>query len=313
VRVELFPWQDPLTGWEPFDVRFLLRGRGLIDLDTPFGADDQAGAQLEDARMAINGELADGVRYRFSLDAGDEGELPSGDLEILEGWAAFELGERQSLTMGRFRRPFLRSSIVDQSTLLFFDRTAQGDVNNVYDEGARVDGAYEWVDLTLALQSGVDGTGAEGRFTARADVHLLGGGVPLEDAPYREAPEHQLSVGLAYADETGVPGGEALALDAAWRFGRVGLAGEFVDASSGVGDGRPFALTASWLPLPQDWAVGARYQDLDDAEGRRILSIVAKRYLIRGRLAGHLQVDRVEADDKLDEGWRFTLGTTLSF
>jgi hypothetical protein len=319
--LELFPWQDPLSGWEPFHMGFLLRGWWLDDEGTALGGGgDPAGFFLEDARVAVSGELDDGLDYRFSFDAGDEGSRPSGEIELLEGWASVALGERESVTLGRFRRPFLRSSIVDQGTLLFIDRTASGDRNNVYDLGARFDARYELVDLTVAAQNGDSGQASELRTTVRAELQLLGGGVALEDAPYRSTPGQQLSVGLAFADEAAVFDGDSFAFDAAWRWGTFGLSGEWVDAGAGAYDDPSlsgatdsFAVTASWLPLPEEWAVGLRYQSFDDIAGTEVWSAAAKRYLIRGRIAGHLQLDRVSADDPNAEGWRMAVGTTLAF
>ncbi|MEO0653162.1 MAG: hypothetical protein AAFZ65_20970 [Planctomycetota bacterium] len=312
-RIELFPWEDPLTGWEPYQFSFLVRARGLLDADDPFGEEDVRGFFLEDARVAISGALSDSVNYRFTFDAGDEGERDSGELELLEGWAAFDLGATQHLTFGRFRRPFLRSSIVDQSTLAFFDRTVSGDLNNVYDDGVRVDGRYELVDLTFAIQNGADATGDELRTTARAELQLLGGGVPLEDALYRIERTQQLSVGLAYADDTGLTSGDSIAIDAAWRYSRFGLSGELLSNAEDVGDSRPWAIAAQWLPLPEEWVVGARFQDYDDANDTQVLSALAKRYLVRGRIAGHFQIDLVETRNDFTEGWLFTVGTTLTF
>lgn len=317
-RIELFPWEDPLTGFEPFELRMLIRARAVEEAEDPLGAENQRGFLLEDARLALSGEISDGVNFRVSLDGGDEGVRPAGEIELLEGWGSFELGERHSVLMGRFRRPFVRSAIVDQSTLLFFDRTVVGDLNNVYDVGARIDGRYEFVDLTLALQNGEDATANETRTTARAEFQLLGGGVPLEDALYRVERRHRLSMAIGYTDETSVDSGDTVALDAAWRYDRFGLAAELLDngtatTASTLGGDRAWSITASWLPLPEEWVVGLRWQELDDVNDSRIISGVAKRYLVRGRIAGHFQIDRVDADDPDFEGWRFTIGSTLTF
>jgi hypothetical protein len=314
-RIELFPWEDRESAFGPVGLQFLVRARAQEESESPEGVEDRRGVLLDDARLSVSGLFGERIDFRFSLDGGDEGEEESGEIELLEGWGGFRLGERQHLAVGRFKQPFLRSALVDQGSLLFFDRTVVGEAFDQFDVGLRADGRYEFVDLYAAVQNGQDDT-ADGRIvTGRAEFHLLGSGVPLDDTLYRASRRAQLSLGLAYSDDSSVQDGSSVAVDAAWRYQNVGLHGELVDVGDDLvdGDRTPWSASLSHMPFPEEWEVGLRFEDLGDADDTWIASAVAKRYFVRGRIAGHLQVDRVDSDDSGLEGWRFLIGTTLSF
>lgn len=310
---ELFPWEDPSSNWAPLEIRATIRSRGERTEDRPLGAETGSRVGLDDARLSFQGALEDAFAFVFTFSAGDEGDRPAGEVELLEGYADFELDERHGIRFGKFKRPLLRSALTEIEDLTFFDRTQVALGANQFDVGVRADGRYELLDLTFALQNGDDGSSDGTVAVARAELHPLGGGTPLNESLFRSDPETHLSVGIGYADDSSLDQGGSWAFDAAWRRQRWQVLGEFVDNEPDTGDNNPYSLSVMHMPFPDEWTAGLRYQEVDDASDTEVYSAVVKRYFLRGRVVAHLQGDLADSKDPERDGWRAMLGLSLSF
>ncbi|QDU66892.1 porin [Engelhardtia mirabilis] len=309
---ELFPWQEPGSQWAPIEIHTLIRARAEISDVSSEISNDGGRVRLDDARLSINGGLVDAFEFQFTLDGGDAGSQPEGELELLEGYGDFPIGERHSIRFGQFKQPFLRGALTPKASLTFFDRSAVALGANGYDLGVRADGHYELLDLTFALQNGGDDGGNESLATARAELHPLGGGVPLTQSMFGDTGEARLSFGLAFSDDSSIDRGSSWALDAAWRANNWQLLGEYVSNDEDVGDNNPFALTMTHMLFSEEWEFGARFQDLDDVGGSQVYSLVLRRYFLRGRVSAHLQADYADSNDVEVEGTRGLLGLTVN-
>lgn len=309
---ELFPWQEPSSRWAPLEIHALIRARGEYNDGTPLGAEDGSRFVLDDARLWLTGALEDSVTFQFTLAAGEEGAKPAGEVELLEGYGEFAIDERHHVRLGQFRRPFLRSALAPKGSLAFFERTEVAKPTNRFDLGVQAQGRYELLDLTFALQNGDDDAADGSIATARAELHPLGGGVPFAESLFRSEPETRLSLALAYSDDSSLAEGGSWAIDGAWRANRWQVLGEYVDHDADVGGSQPFSVSVVHMLFRDEWEVGGRYTDLDDAGGAEVWSAVLKRYFLRGRIAAHIEADSVSSSDPAQDGTRFMFGLSLS-
>ncbi|MCB1003828.1 MAG: hypothetical protein KDB35_06545, partial [Acidimicrobiales bacterium] len=163
---------------------------------------DIDGAFLDAVRLYLDGAVG-GTDYRVSFDG------QSGSATILDAYAHWSFGEELHATFGRFRQPFLRSSLTEFNRLLMILRTRSGTLHSVRDNGAMIGGHHGRVHWDLALQNGLDSVADDYLTTGRVTVDVLGEPSRPWEGAFGGPDETRLSVGLAYADDGALGDGGA--------------------------------------------------------------------------------------------------------
>jgi hypothetical protein len=272
--------------------------------NTRSGDGERLSAEVSDLRLWNTGRVA-GLAWRASLEAG-RSEVGLADL-----WVRSPLDGRHDFYFGRFRTPFLRSGFIEENRLLFSERTPEGEANDRFEEGIKLVGQYPAFALELALQNASDGVRDALRGTMRADVHLLGAGVPWTEQSYAAPRSSTATLGLAATDDGTLEQGESYALDFSYRgHGQFGHA-ELVDRATTLGGGTPFSLTYGVLLVEDLIELGLRLADQDDAANTRSLGAIANRYLFRDLAELQFSIESVSSDDETLDGFRLRLALLL--
>lgn len=275
------------------------------------GVEDYSGFALDNVRPRIDGAVGD---FAFQIEI----EAQSGTALVLDAYAAWNLSEAVSLTMGRFQPPVLRSALVDPENLLFVLRTLPAQLLQARDEGVQVAGRWENVLVRGSLENGADGTGDDYAYTARLDWDVLGGGVRLVEGAYGSGRDACLTVGGSYHDDANAPDeGDLVALDAALTLGRFALSGEWLQVGEDpaffgdFSDTSPFAVMASFMIDPERYEVAVRYEKFDADEELDAWTLGVNRYVAGHDVKWVLNVADVSADNDDQDGAAVALGLTV--
>lgn len=311
-------------------------------------ADSALGTNIDHARLRLGGELHD-LTWRIGFDALDSG------LSLQDAWIthpnAFSDDLDISLTLGRFRPPFLSSALLDANRLLFPTRTRNGLFYSVRSPGMRAEGAHGAMGWSAAIQDGVlDPAAALG--TVRLTYDFTGrGALPWEGAL---CPDFQsrfwAAASISLEDSLG--SGLARALELHYVGGRYSLSCEWLgygndyDGDEGVGpwspdppnfiwgerrgSTHPLSITATYMFVPDLVELAMRWEDFDDVRGagftntgdpddvdydRHNLYIGLNYYVSNHDMKfhlGQLHESRDGFDDSDDITW-WGLGMSLSF
>ena len=253
------------------------------DIAMPPSGHDLGGFTWDNLRLEVSGQVG-GFELLVNTEAAIAATLATP--QVQDAWARTAVSEHLRLTMGRFRSPLLGSSLVEPENLLFILRTTDGQYwFDNRDEGAMLDGAYEALRWSLAVQNGGDGSGNDLALTGRLSFDALGEGADRVEGALASGDGTNLTLGAAYHDDASASaGGDVLALDAfassgplaaqlEWLdYGDDGLYGVFADTS-------PWSVSASYVVVPDKYEVAVRWQDLDDVNDQRALTLGINRYL----------------------------------
>lgn len=304
------------------------------DTDALFGPlndEDESGFKLDKARIEISGDLGQDYSYKVSFELTD-----STPPIVRDAYVSWKLAESVKGTMGRFKKPFLRSGLVSDKSLLFYDRTALGAFFDVREEGLMFSGNFDTVEWWLAGQNGTDGKQDDWNFTIRLAANLMGSGVGKVEGAYGAGEETNLTVGVAYGDEGEYDDGAMIAAEVALTAGPFSLAGELVDFDDGdstgsflskdgsplhygsnntladidPADSTPWDISASYL-FTDVYEAALRYEDADDTDSTTAWSLGVNRYIQGHDIKWTLQVLSSDSDLSSSEVTEWTLGLTV--
>jgi len=314
------------------------------DEDALFGAgndEKEAGFKLDNVRIEITGDLGQDYTYKVSFD------LASGTASLRDAFLCWKIGENVKGTWGNFKKPFLRSALIGDKNLLFYQRTALGDFFSVRETGLMFSGTFDTVEWYIHASNGTFGDpitdtnskiGDDFNFAARLVANLMGAGVGKVEGAYGAGDETNLTVGLAWQDDTNIDDGTAIALDAALTAGPFSLAAEIVDFDDGDSAGdfpnkaggplhygsdntladmdpagaTPWDITASYMFTDQ-YEAGLRYQDADDDDDTNAISACVNRYVQGHDIKWTLEYLHTSSDVDTAELDEWTLGLTGGF
>ncbi len=306
-------WSPPEA--QAFRPGAILRTSYTHTIGTPEG-ESVRGFELFDVRLWMEGGWG---RADFLVEAelgqgGTSAEpFEGGEPELLEAWGRFRLDERHRVRVGQVLRPILRSVLLQEDQLPLTQRTRLDQDTQNYGMGTILEGEYGFADVQLALQVADGSVAPPWIGTARVDLHLFGGGVPMEDEALGTARDFQWTFGVAYSDDGSVTEGDLLTLDTAMRFEGLGLFAEWADFGRDLGSRRPWSVTATGFVAPEELELVLRHEVLDDGASTAITSLGVTRYVAPGRFKLQGAVDRVRSDDGDLQGTRLRVITTLSF
>lgn len=281
---------------------------------------DRSGINIDRLRLSLEGKLVDNYSYKVSFELGDS----TGQVGTLrDAYVNWAFAEGFELRMGRFRQPFLQSSLISRDKLLFLDRSAAGDLVGQRDEGVALMGKFETLKVWVAGQNGADGQADDYLITGRVRANVMGGGAYEKvEGAYGAAEETNLSVGAAVADEGAVDDGLHYGVEAQLVAGPFSVAAELVDFDESIGRVHPFAgnlvgdttiwgVTASYL-ITNEYEVALRYEDADDDNDSTRWAASLLRYVDGHNLKWILQYSSVQSDLDALEIDQIGLGIALS-
>ena len=302
------------------------------DGDPTLDLGDLSGFSVPDARIELEGNVGD-YSYRIEYDTVGIGGL--GLDGLLDAYINFPIGTVNG-TMGQFKPPVLRSSLVDRDQLLFVDRTGVGEIFAVRDQGLMVSGDFDALGWWLTIQNGSDDVGDEYFFAGRAAFDFLGEGVgDSAEGAYGGTDEPSATVGVAYFNDgfTEIDGfaldgylatnvysfgfelvslGEAEAAPPPGLSGFGGIPGGLASGAFLVADdSTPFAVVGSYMLTPETWEIAARFQDFDDDADSNKIDVAVNYYIEGHDLKWTVQYSTIDSD--AGDADVITLGLLLAF
>jgi len=198
-----------------------------LNLGTPPGTEKESGFKLDKVRIEIAGDVGQDYAYKVSF------ELNSGSAELRDAYVTWKVADTVKGTMGRFKKPVLRSGLGADKNLLFQERSALGGFFDARDTGLMFSGNFETIDWSIAAQNGLDSKQDELNFAARITANLMGAGVGKVEGAYGAGQDTNLMVGLAWTDDQSMDDGQAIAVEAAMTSGPFSIAAEAVAFDEG--------------------------------------------------------------------------------
>jgi hypothetical protein len=259
------------------------------------GGPDLSGLRLGDADVWFEAR-ADDARARVSLD------LDTGVAVLEDAYMAFPFGEdtvlhRSEFAIGQFKPRILRSASMRPSDLFFVDRSLLGARFDRWDRGVQwrlLRGEFEW---HLAVVNGADGLAEDLLTVVRMDWDVYGEVRDVEGARDAESFLGAVVGASYFSDASNAPTGvdDGWAADLAISLAPYSLFVEYADLENNAGGpatgiggpapalmltgaSSPYAFGGSWA-LDEDWELGVRFQQLDDALDTSARSFAAKRML----------------------------------
>jgi hypothetical protein len=301
-----------------------------IDGDGAPGGEDEMGFKLDKVRVEISGDLSQDYSYKISFD------LASGSADLKDAYVSWKLAESVKGTMGRFKKPFLRSAQGADKNLLFQERTALGAFFDVREEGLMFSGNFVTIEWWLAGQNGIDGKQDDFNFTSKLAANLMGAGASKVEGAYGAGEETNLTVGAAYGDEGELEDGAMIAVEAFLTSGPFYLGAEVVDFDKGTtgsfpskngddlhygsdnsfvsespADTTPWDITASYM-FTDVYEAAIRYEDSDnDTAETTAWTLGVNRYIQGHDIKWTLQVMSTDGDTDAQQLTEWTLGLTV--
>lgn len=309
--------------------------RHSSDLDgdsTLAGQQDQSGFQFDSVRLEVTGDANADYSYKISFDLssgnGDSHSAsPNGNVQLKDAYASFKIWENIKGRLGRFKEPVLRSALVPENRLLFLDRTGLGDTLGRRDLGLMINGAFDVANWYVAAQDGTDGQGDEHTITLRVTADVVGkAGTGMVEGAYAASDETNLSVGLAFQDNSQLDKGRVVAAEASMTMGPFSAAAELVDFDKGdagtfglahgiigndVADTTPWDVTVSYAVTPEYELMG-RYQDADDNDDTSSFSLGVNRYIKGHDIKWQLSWTSVNTDNAIGDFDQLAAGLAVS-
>jgi phosphate-selective porin len=301
------------------------------DTDALFGpgnTEDEVGFKIDKVRIEITGDLGQDYSYRISFD------LSSGVAETKDAYVSWKMAESVKGTMGRFKKPFLRSSQGSDKNTLLYERTALGNFFDARQEGLMFSGNFDTIEWWIAGQNDSSKEN-DFNYTARLAANLMGSGAGKVEGAYGAGEETNLTVGIAYAEEQELDDGTTIGVDAALTSGPFSLSGELVDFDNGTsdsfpskgGDGlhygsgntlvttdpsdsTPWDITGSYM-FTDVYEAALRYEDADDDDSTNAWTIGVNRYIQGHDIKWTVQVLNSTSDVDSNEVTEWTLGLTV--
>lgn len=233
---------------------------------------------------------------------------------LLDAYLDIPIAQDISVRVGQFRAFVLNESQIDSGNLFFFDRSVHSTLFAGRRKGAAIGGSFDSFDWAFTLQNGGDGIADEYFWAVRGGFDLMGEGTGMVEGAYGAGEEMTSSIGISYFDDGAIDDANGWAFEGTLASNQFSLQAVVLglgDAASAsqldvndrnpflnllvaatgspgaavgiVADATPWAIGGTFmLTEPTSdygaWEIGARFQDLDDANSTRILDVGANYY-----------------------------------
>ncbi len=249
--------------------------------DIQVGGNDLGGFTVPRARVAFKGER-EGYRYKVQVD------FASGTI-LKDAYLDVPVGEH-FVRAGLLQAGISRNGSNSSSKLFFIDRSEIGDLFDNRDAGAMFHGKFGKVALNLSLMNGTDGAGDELMTAVRVAFNFMGSGIGKVEGAYGGPEELTGTAAIALYDDGEATDGSGTLIEAHVASSQFSAGVELLDAdaagvtaapgsSMAVDDATAMTLYGTYMLTPDQWEVGARFQDLDDADDTTIMDLGFNRYI----------------------------------
>lgn len=282
------------------------------------GAPDVLGFSTPNVRLRANGSNAG---YGFNI------EYDVRNSAVLDANVTFPIGDITG-TMGWFRAPLASSGLRNVDDQFFVNRSIIGNATSARQAGAMLNGAFEdQLDWWLAVQNGTDGLTDEHQISARASFNFMGNGLGATEGAYGGSEDMNGTVSVSFGDDGGFADGGYFGIDAGVATGDYWASIEFADFDAGytgtgselpgqniiTGDQTPMVLAGGWMLTPNEWEIGARFTDHDDAGDTTTIDIGVNHYNSGHDVKWTIQLTSGDSDNAAFDGTAITAGVQVSF
>lgn len=245
---------------------------------------DLGGFAVPRARVIFKGERQ-GYGYKVQVD------FASGTL-LKDAYIDIPINNI-SARAGLFRSAFSRSGSSSSATMFFIDRTEVGNLFLTRDPGVMFHGTFDQLSFFLSLMNGTDGTGDELNTVIRVAFNFMGAGIGSTEGAYGGPDELSGTASISMYDDGEATDGSATLIEAHVANSQYSAGFELFDADDagvastpGIGagtlasdDATAMALYGTYMLTPDQWELGVRFQDMDDAADTSIMELGVNRYL----------------------------------
>jgi hypothetical protein len=265
---------------------------------------DVGGFSIDDAQIWVNGTVGD-FGVTIQTEASDSPNLPF-EVGALGDLNATEMIKVQ---MGQFRPAVLGSSLRNENSLLFINRSFLGEIFSYRDQGVQANASFGMINAAVYVQNGDDGVLDEISFGLRADATIMGTASANEGA-LGASGDPSLTVGLGFTDDKGILLDQVIAVDANFTMGALGFSAEIVDFDTA--NTTPFNVAGSFVIMPDQLEAAIRYEDFDDVDNTNWITVGANWYLQGHAAKWQFNYITSSSDDAALETDHFQIGLTVS-
>jgi hypothetical protein len=269
----------------------------------PATTNDLGGFNIPRARVSFKGER-EGYGYKVQVDFTNGSSLK-------DAYVSIPVGEH-SIRVGILHTGISRNGMNSSSKLFFIDRSEIGNLFDNRDTGAVFRGNFEKLALFLSLTNGTDGTGDELMSAVRVAFDFMGAGVGKVEGAYGGADEMGGTVAAAIYDDGEATDGSAVLIEAHVASSQFSAGLELFDAdklgvsaapgsSMAVDDATAMTLYGTYMLTPDQWELGVRFQDLDDADDTTVMDLGVNRYLDGHKLKYSIGYRSISSDLAVNE------------
>lgn len=306
------------------------------DLDAQqVGGEDLGGFSVADARVKLEGEVG-GYSYVLQQNFGS-GFLADGGSGLLDAYIDIPIGEL-SARVGQYRPPILMSGLTRGDRLVFMDRTELGKLFSGRDTGVQLSGNFDALSWWLTVMNGTgNGAGDEVMIAGRAAFDFLGGGSRDSAGSLGASDDPSGTVAVAYFNDRETDG-DGVAIEAVVATSVYSVSAEIAplggdnagelyapntalsatfggtgNASLIEGDSTPFSVAGTYMLVPDQWELAARFQGTDAAGDTDKIDVAITRYIQGHDLKYTAQFSNLDSDVDAIDGTYFMFGLNLTF
>lgn len=293
----------------------------LIWQDSTTGGSDTLGTQLSGVRLSFSADVTEATKLKISIDGA------KGTVELKDAFAYSKLASWANLTFGQYRAPILQSSSASDESLLFYERSIQGNVWKEREPGVMFDGKLQQFRWYAWAQNGGDGVGEDLLLGGHLAYDLRGPGIVKQEGGFGPDAETAITLGATYLDEGTLSDGAVMAFEALAVSGPIFFQGEVVDyddgftagsvptgaakSASGLAGTTPWDLTAAFAFNPQ-WEAAVRYGDSDDVDDTSTIGLGLNYYVNGHKTKWQLNLLSTSSDDDARDTDKILLGLVLA-
>ena len=253
--------------------------------DMMVGGNDLGGFDIPLARVSFGGEHGD-YGYFIQLETSNSTDI------LLDAYVDIPVSN-VSARAGHFRGGVSRGGLLDATHLFFINRSQIADLFDDRDTGVMLSGDFDQLSWMLSLQNGGDMQGDELRVSGRVEFDVMGNGIGNVEGAYNGPDEMTGTVALALYDDGGTDDGSGTLVEAHMATGEFSFGAEILDMDEmGVAgapgapgsvafgsDATPFSVYGTYMLTPDQWEVGLRFQDFDNADDSSLIEIGVNHYI----------------------------------
>lgn len=264
---------------------------------------------------------------------------PGGQVGLLDAYLDIQVGAQITARVGQFRGHVLRESLIESGNLFFVERSVPAAAFSGRQAGVAVLGEFDQFHWGVTIQNGADGVGDDLFFALRGDINLLDSGTELMEGAYGVGDESEATIGASYFSDEAVTDADGFGVDGSFAtrqfsvraaivsFGD-GFSGSNRDQEGGMfnqgtggmslADSTPFSIMGTFMLSEGTadygaWELGARFQDLDNADNTTVIDIGANYYVNGHDLKYILNWTNVSSDTAAAEFDLIQVGVNARF